>query len=314
MRGVIFNIQRFSLHDGPGIRTTVFLKGCSLRCFWCHNPEGMYPGIEIQFYPERCIGDMDCVQVCSRAAHRFVDGGHFFDRRLCEACGACVDVCVAEALERSGREVDLDEVMAEILADRAFYETSGGGVTLSGGDPLVQRQFTRQLLQRCRAEHIHTALETSANCPWEYLEQLLPFTDLVMMDLKHMDDEQHIQATRVSNQRILDNARRLCAIGQPVIFRLPVIPGVNDDLANIRATASFVRTLAEVGRKNGFYTDAPLALELLPFHQLAEYKYRSLDWENLAGAIHPPTKDHLEHLTQQASEILADFGVIVRHR
>ncbi len=314
VNGIIFNIQRFSLHDGPGIRTTVFLKGCTLRCFWCHNPEGMYPDLEVQFTPERCIADMDCARICPIQAHQFVDGVHRFDRARCDACGECVSVCVTEALELSGRLVSEAEVMAEILSDRPFYESSGGGVTLSGGDPLVQRQFSRALLARCREEHIHTALETAANCPWEHLAELLPLTDLVMMDLKHMDDAQHRQATQVSNQRLLDNARRMAEQGQRLIFRLPVIPGVNDTLENIVATASYVRDLTEAGRRNGHYVAHPPELELLPFHRLAEHKYRSLGRANPAQHLQPPSKERLEALTALAADILAGADVPVRHR
>jgi pyruvate formate lyase activating enzyme len=314
MNGIIFNIQRFSLHDGPGIRTTVFLKGCTLRCFWCHNPEGMYPGLEVQFFPDRCIGDMDCARVCPNDAHQFRNGVHVYNRQVCQACGECVEVCVAEALEQTGRELSADEVMTEILSDRAFYETSGGGVTLSGGDPLVQREFTRVLLERCQEQQIHTALETAANCPWEHLEELLPLIDLVMMDLKLMDDERHRQVTRVSNRRILENARRLGEIGKPIIFRIPVIPGVNDDLENIKTTAAFIHGLTEMGRKNGHYTkDAP-TLELLPFHRLAEHKYHSLGQENPAAGLQPPSKERMEYLTEAAASFVADSGIHIRRR
>ena len=296
--GLIFNIQRFSIHDGPGVRTTVFFKGCALRCFWCHNPEGIRSRPEVLFTPERCIGDAECVAVCPHSAHEFTDGVHAFHRLCCDACGDCVDSCYANALELSGRQRSVDDVLAEILADRAFYETSGGGVTLSGGDPLVQPAFTAALLQACKAEGIHTALETAAHCRWETLAGLLPLTDLVMMDIKHMDPGRHEAATGVSNERILANARRLAESGVSLIVRIPIVPGVNDTPAEIAAIAGFVRSL-----------DGP-ALELLPFHRLAENKYRSLGLTYMASALTPPSKEQMEHLTVAA----AACGVMVKHR
>jgi len=310
MRGFVFNIQRFSLHDGPGIRTTVFLKGCNLRCFWCHNPEGLHKQAEVQFTPSRCLGDMDCVRVCHQGAHEFIDGKHFFYRELCSVCGECVDVCVTNALELSAREMSVDEVLKEILADRAFYENSGGGVTLSGGDPLVQRLFSQAILERCKEEHIHTGLETTANSPWEHLESLLPMVDLVMMDIKHTDDSKHRQYTGVSNIRILDNARKLAERGTQLIFRIPVIPTVNDDIASISSVALFVREMIDLGQKNGHYTHASPFLELLPFHRLAEGKYSSLGKDYPAKEFNPPTSEHMRMLADTAESC----GIKVRLR
>ncbi len=302
-RGVIFDVQRFSVHDGPGIRTTIFLKGCSLRCFWCHNPESIHPRPEIQFFPEKCIGCGECVALCTHAARAAQDGaGIVYLRENCAVCGACVETCYAGATALIGREATVEEVMEEVLRDRAFYATSGGGVTLSGGEPALQREFAYAILARCRAEGLHTAIETAANCRWEDLAALLPVTDLVMMDLKHMDPDKHRVVTGVSNRRILENARRLAQTEKPILFRVPVVPTVNDKPEEIGVIAAFVRTLIDLRAQVGAAADgrgpAPIALELLPFHKLAADKYRSLGLDYRAGELQPLTKEAMHVLTE----------------
>ena len=297
LTGTIINIQRFSIHDGPGIRTTVFFKGCSLRCFWCHNPESIRPKPEIQFYLERCIGCQDCLSVCEHGAHIF-EAGHEYARNLCVVCGECVQICPNAAVELTGRHMSVDQVLAEILADRTFYQTSGGGVTLSGGEPLLQREFAREILAQCQSAGVHTAIETAANCPWEYVEEMLPVTDMFMMDLKHMDSQKHREATGVGNERILANARRLAASGKPVLFRIPVIPTVNDGDDEMAATAAFVHELGELGQAESNHAHGLPQLELLRFHQLAADKYRSLDWDYRAAALRPLTKERMEELAR----------------
>lgn len=296
--GLIFNVQRFSLHDGPGIRTTVFLKGCPLRCFWCHNPEGLHPWPEVQFFPGRCVGCGECEKVCPQGAQQVLaDGRRFYDRARCTQCGACVEACVAESLRLAGKRVTLDEALGEVLADRAFYETSGGGVTLSGGEPFIQPAFTRALLTACKAEGLHTAIETSAFCPWEAMEAVLPVTDLWMVDIKHLDGEKHRQATGVSNRQILENIRRLAETGQPLVLRVPVVPGVNNTPAEIGAIAEFVQTLNLRRARSA----PPLSLELLPFHRLAGEKYRSLGKDDAAAELTPPTAEQMASLVAAAS-------------
>lgn len=290
--GILFNIQRFSIHDGPGIRTTVFLKGCPLRCFWCHNPEGLRIKPEIQYFTERCIYCGECVMVCPEGAHKIAGDQHIYDRSLCKVCGKCAEVCCSGALQKVGEVYTVEQVVTEALRDRSFYASSGGGVTLSGGEPLLQRPFTRAVLERCRAEGVHTAVETTAFFPYEDLEELLPITDLVMMDLKHLDSEKHRAATGVPNERILANARRLAESGKPLLFRTPVIPTVNDTPEEIGAIARFVEELNGV-RPAGA---EPINYELLPFHRLAGDKYRSLDLDYKANPLTAPSKDHLAQL------------------
>jgi pyruvate formate lyase activating enzyme len=298
MLGTVFNIQRFSLHDGPGIRTSVFLKGCSLHCFWCHNPEGIALKPEIQFFPERCITCGACVEACDHDANALLAGTLVFDRARCVACGDCIDTCYAEARLRVGQEMTPEAVFQEILQDRAYYASSGGGVTLSGGEPALQPEFAKELLARCKADGLHTALETAGNVPWASLAGLLPHTDLILMDLKHMDTAKHRAATGVSNARLLDNARRLVEdTNLPLWFRIPVVPGVNDRPDEVAATAAFVRQMIDLRAARP--QPGRIAMELMPFHRLAGDKYRSLAVNYRAKDLVPPSKEKMSQLAEQ---------------
>lgn len=266
-RGVIFNIQRFSLHDGPGIRTTVFLKGCPLRCPWCHNPESQSRLPELMYWESRCSGCGACVPACSRGALRLRDGRPVLSSGQCAACGDCVKSCPAGARGISGRTVTPHEVLAEVLGDTVFYDQSGGGVTFSGGEPLAQPEFLEETLRLCKDAGLSTVVDTCGFAHWDVLERIAPLVDLFLYDVKLMDDAAHMESVGVSNKIILDNLRRLASAGSKVTARLPVIPGVNDGMANIQKTGEY---LSSVGVRR---------VTLLPYHDLGKEKYVRLGRE-----------------------------------
>ncbi len=230
MTGTIFNIQRFSVNDGPGIRTTVFLKGCPLHCAWCHNPESISPEKDLMLHEDRCIRCGDCVAVCEQHAIRSDNGGFVTDREKCIRCGRCLDVCYAEARVLMGKEVTADEVMAEIVKDTVFFDQSSGGVTFSGGEPLLQHQFLTSLLEACKKKAIHTAVDTSGHIPADILRDVSRSVDLFLYDVKTLDDAVHQKFAGVSNRRILENLRLLIDLGKEIIVRVPIIPEINDNL------------------------------------------------------------------------------------
>ncbi len=265
MTGLIFDIQRFCLHDGPGIRTTVFLKGCPMRCAWCHNPEGIRREPHLSFAPDKCIGCGACFRVCPRGAHVDNHGEHVIDRTKCAVCGSCTAECLAGALEIIGREASIDEIIAEVAADRPFYDTSGGGMTLSGGEPLHQLDFTTGLLVRARELGIHCCMETCGHVPYEAFEQVAAHVDLFLYDIKEMDSTRHRAATGVSNDLILSNLRRLHDGGAWVRIRVPLVEGYNDSVVNRNA---LVKLAASLPRIEG--------VEVLPYHGLGLSKARRM--------------------------------------
>lgn len=286
--GLITDIQRFSLNDGPGIRTTVFFKGCNMRCEWCHNPETISHKKEIMFYSNKCIGCGRCFNVCPLGVHKVLDGAHIIDREKCVACGKCVESCYAEALVFSARELTSDEVMREILQDEVYYIESGGGVTLSGGEVTCQKEFALEIVKKCNKNGIKTAIETNLLLPFEQIEELVSAVDLIMFDIKIFNSEEHKKHTGVSNAQILENVKRLDALGIPFIVRTPLIPRITDGEDNIEAIAKFIAPL-----KNLLY------YELLNFNPLGASKYDSLAIDNRFKDAKPFEKARLEELDKK---------------
>lgn len=271
-KGVVFNIQRFTIHDGPGLRTELFLKGCPLRCEWCSNPESWMTFIQPGVYKSKCISKNKCgacLEACpGEDVLEFYRGKlAAIDRSKCKHCLACADACPSEAVKQWGKNMTVEECMEIIRKDRGYYERSGGGVTVSGGDPLVQSEFVEELFKECKEEGIHTCLESTFYANWKNIEKVLPYTDLIISDIKHMDTEIHKQFTGVNNELILDNLERLAKEGRDLILRIPVIPDVNDDEQNIEATADFI-----LNKLDGHVR----TLQLLSFMRLGEEKYISL--------------------------------------
>jgi pyruvate formate lyase activating enzyme len=298
--GLVSSIRRMAVHDDPGIRTVVFLKGCPLCCAWCAAPETQSSGRDLVHYPERCIACDQCRSVCTEEAIRVdAEGGRLLDRGRCTLCGECVEVCYAEALTMPGLRRTVAEVVAECVRDRAFYARSGGGVTISGGEPLQQAEFTTGLLAACKREKVHTALETSGFQRWEIFERLLGGLDLLLYDLKVMDPERHLRLVGVSNELTLENLRRALEHGVPTIIRVPVVAGHTDDDENCRAMAKFLRGLPAIQR-----------IDLLPYHRLGENTYARLGRTYALSGIPPVSDERLAGL----AAILLDAGFAVQIR
>lgn len=268
-KGTIFNIQKFSIHDGEGIRTLIFMKGCPLRCIWCSNPESQKSEIEIMDVKSNCIACRKCINLCSNKA---IDNITFdINRDLCTKCGTCAEYCYANAKKITGKKVTIAELMAVIEKDRIFYTNSGGGVTIGGGEPLMQHEFVTELLKTCNKSNIHTAVETCGCGKWENIEPMIDYLDEVFFDIKIMDSNKHKDFTGVNNELILENAKRIAQKGIKITFRIPLIPSVNDDWYNIKKTGEFVASLNEFNDN--------IFLEILPYHELGKDKYQWLNLE-----------------------------------
>ncbi len=297
MKTLVTDIQRFSLSDGEGIRTTVFLKGCNMKCAWCHNPETISSHPELMFYRTKCIGCGKCFEVCPTGAHQLVHGEHVINREACISCGKCTEVCYAEALATCGKEMTVEEIVKEVVQDKKYYDNSGGGVTISGGEVLCNLDFSRELAIECNKAGIAVAIETNLSFPFEKIKPLLTELSMVMCDIKLFDDGKHKEYTGISNKTILENVRKLDELSIPFIVRTPLIPGVTDSRENISAIAEYLRSLKNLVR-----------YELLNFNPLGEAKYRGLDRDNSFESVRPLQEDSLEALRR----IVESHGVSVK--
>lgn len=270
-KGIVFNIQKFSVHDGPGIRTTIFFKGCNLRCAWCHNPESQYSNLQVLFYKNKCTECGKCRSICPN------------ELKNCDFCGKCVSSCFNGARELCGKEYDSGTLFAEIIKDRAYYEQSGGGVTFSGGECMLQDEFLLALLKKCKESSIHTAIDTAGHIPWAIFEKVLPYTDLFLYDIKSMNSTTHRQYTGVDNELILKNLSNLLHMEKKVWVRIPIIPNVNDSPKEMQMIRDFFE-------EHGF----PEKCELLPYHALGENKYAALNRKVCSFSI--PDDDTIKKL------------------
>lgn len=296
-KGIVFDIMRFSTHDGPGIRTTVFLKGCPLNCAWCHNPESQSIKPELMVRPNLCILCRACLQACPQGAIALQDGQIATDTHRCVQCAACVESCYTDAREWVGQEMTVDAVMVEVVKDIPIYDESNGGVTFSGGEALMQPDFLADLLVACQQRGIHTALDTSGFAPWAAFERVRNRVDLFLYDLKAVSDAVHRQATGVSNALILANLHRLAQFGHAIILRMPLVPGVNDGEADLRAAVQLAASLPGVVR-----------LDVLPYHKIGMDKYQRLNRSYPMAQTEPPSSQQVD----QAVTILRQTGIPIQ--
>ncbi|MBQ4527973.1 MAG: glycyl-radical enzyme activating protein [Clostridia bacterium] len=267
MKAKIFEIKRFAVHDGDGIRTTVFFKGCPLKCVWCHNPEGIDFKPQLAYYENKCIGCGECVSVCPSGAHNTVESEHLFNRDLCIACGKCTDVCLGNALTFYGKEMTVDELLTILLEDKEFYENSGGGVTLSGGECLMHPDFCTELLKALKERGINTAVDTCGFVSKEALDKVMPYTDIFLYDIKAFDEDVHIKCTGQSNKVILENIKYLDDCGKKIEIRIPYVPMFNDN--QIPEIAEFLSNFKNIKK-----------VRVLPYHNYAGSKYAALNLKN----------------------------------
>lgn len=297
LQGIIFNSQRYSLHDGPGIRTLVFMKGCPLSCLWCSNPESQSFTFEVGFAKGTCIACGRCYEACSY--HAIDHTTYSIDRSLCQSCFKCSTVCPTGAKSLIGEKVSIDTLADLVEQDRLFYDNSGGGVTMGGGEPCCQSGFVFTFLAECKRRHISTAVETCGFVPWNDLHKAVYHADLVFFDLKHMDNEKHLQFTGVGNELILSNLKKLGA-SKNIVMRIPVIPGLNDDLKNLQASADFAGNVPGISR-----------IELLPYHNFGQSKYELLNRPYTLDHVKPLSQEQKKSLVVKAASIRSNKNIIV---
>ena len=327
-KGKIFNIQRFTIHDGPGIRTEIFFKGCPLQCIWCSNPEGLSPKTQIGIYRGKCIGYDKCA-LCEKAcpsAKSLNDSPLHFNngvimslkREYCpDSCLTCADICPASAIIQWGKDYSVDQLIDIIVADRGLYQQSGGGVTLSGGEVMLQWEFAAELLAACKKNYIHTCVESSLHCDSRNMESVYEYTDLVITDIKHMDSKLHEKFTGVGNDLIIENIRKTMEFGKKMIVRIPVIPGYNDDNVNISATGKFLidcisDSLSNSNNKktNNSMNGCVLQIQLLPYRKMGTDKYDSLNLNYPLGNEYiPPAREVWEPGLLRLAGLLHDMGL-----
>lgn len=291
MKAKIFEIKRFAVHDGDGLRTTVFFKGCPLKCVWCHNPEGLSNNPELAYYEHKCINCGECVSVCPTGAHYFENGTHKFDRSKCIACGKCESVCLGKALTFYGKEYTAKELLPLLLEDKDFYKTSGGGVTLSGGECLLYADFCAELLKKLKENGVNTAVDTSGFVSKTALQKVLPFVDVFLYDIKAYDESVHIKCTGYSNKQILDNLKFLDESGAKIEIRVPYVPNLNDN--QIEKIGKFLSEFKNITK-----------VRVLPYHNYAGSKYDSLEIKNTLPKT-LPTNEEVEN----AVSVLKQYGL-----
>jgi len=286
-KGMVFDIQRFSLHDGPGIRTVLFLKGCSLQCRWCSNPESQLPRPEVMYTKLNCVNCGNCISVCPSNSLVPTSAGIRINYETCRACGLCVEACNTDALKLYGKEYTVEEVVLSLLKDRLYYESSGGGVTISGGEPLCQDDFIAEVLKKLKNLRIHTAVETAGSVDWQSFEKIVDYTDLFLYDIKHLQVTEHKKGTGKDNTVIISNLNKIFELEKKVIIRLPLIPEYNMGQEHISDLVRFLK-----GKKID-------AVHLLPYHRLGIGKYEKLGKKYELSNLNPPTTEEITRIEQE---------------